>query len=40
MKFWILLVAASMVNAQPISGRFYPEKKEYIAGEPVFVILN
>jgi hypothetical protein len=38
-KFWILLVAASMVNAQ-LSGRFYPEKKEYIAGEPIFVILE
>jgi hypothetical protein len=39
-KFWILLIAASLAQAQPISGRFYPEKKEYIAGEPIFVILE
>jgi hypothetical protein len=36
----ILLILGSQASGQDVSGRFYPEKQNYIVGEPVFVVLE
>jgi len=36
----LLLIAAPAAFAQDITARFYPEKQEYVIGEPILVILE
>jgi hypothetical protein len=40
LAFIFFLSQAISVSAQQVTSRFYPEKEEYLAGEPVFVVFE
>jgi hypothetical protein len=38
--FTLLFLAAPIAFAQDVSARFYPEKQEYLVGEPIIIVLE
>jgi Tfp pilus assembly protein PilZ len=38
--FALLLMPVTQLSAQQITGHFYPEKQQYLVGEPIFMIFE